>query len=244
MDNIVAYPRPSAWLAAMPEHCERCVTAHLCHPASEGYAGPAPTSERSQKRVHRGEPIYRAGDPLLNLYQLRSGSAKVRVTNLSGLEQITAFPVAGALMGLDGIETGIHTCDAIALEDSLVCLLPYAELMGNCRNDYGAALQFNRLIAHDSNQYCRLLLTLGCMSTDERVAGFLIGLSEQMAANGYSPLAFTLKMTREDIANHLGMKVETVCRVLARLQVAAMVKVSRRQLEIRNVEGLRQMSCQ
>jgi len=244
MDNIVAYPRPSAWLAAMPEPCERCVMAHLCHPASDGYAAPAPAIVRSQKRVRRGEPVYRAGDPLLNLYQLRSGSAKVRVTNLSGQEQITAFPVAGALLGLDGIETGIHTCDAIALEDSLVCLLPYVELMGNCRNDDGVAQQFNRLISHDSNQYCRLLLTLGCMTTDERVAGFLIGISEQMAANGYSPLAFTLKMTREDIANHLGMKVETVCRVLARLQGASMVKVSRRQLEIRNVEGLRQMSCQ
>ncbi|WP_454669489.1 helix-turn-helix domain-containing protein [Achromobacter kerstersii] len=244
MDNIVAYPSGPAWRTAVPPNCELCVMAHLCNPVSDGYAPQIPVPVRSQKLVHSGEPVYRAGDPLLNLYQLRSGSAKVRVTNLSGQEQITAFPVAGALLGLDGIETGIHTCDAIALEDSLVCILPYAELMGNCRKDYGVAQQFNRLIAHDSNQYCRLLLTLGCMTTDERVAGFLIGISEQMAANGYSPLAFTLKMTREDIANHLGMKVETVCRVLARLQVASMVKVSRRQLEIRNVEGLRQMSCQ
>lgn len=243
MDNIVVNPTSAAWQTAMPTRCTRCTMVRLCHPAHEGHPPSISTPSPSQRLVHRGEPVYRAGDPLVNLYLLRSGSAKVRVTNPAGLEQITAFPVAGTLLGLDGIETGIHTCDAITLEDSLVCILPYTELMGNCRNDYGAAQTFNRLIAHDANQHCRLLLALGCLTTEERLAAFLIGISDQMAANGYSPVAFTLKMTREDIASHLGMKVETVCRVLARLQVASMVKVSRRQLEIRNVDALRQMSC-
>ncbi|WP_258127635.1 helix-turn-helix domain-containing protein [Achromobacter anxifer] len=222
--------------------CEVCPLARICHAGHD--ADPMQMTEaRARRLVHQGEAIYRAGDALQNLYRLRSGSVKIRATNPAGLEQITAFPVRGAVLGLDAIETGIHTSDAIALEDSLVCILPFCELMGNCRQDFVAAQQFNRLIAHDINEGRNLLMALGCMTTEERVAHFLMGLSEQMAVNGYSPREFVLKMTRGDIASHLGMKVETVCRVLARLQDASLVSFSRRRLEIRNIEALRKISC-
>ncbi|WLW63462.1 helix-turn-helix domain-containing protein [Achromobacter aegrifaciens] len=222
--------------------CEVCPLARICHAGTDAGLAPAATPH-ARRLVHQGEAIYRAGDPLQNLYRLRSGSVKIRATNPSGLEQITAFPVAGAVLGLDAIETGTHTSDAIALEDSLVCILPFCELMGNCRQDFIAAQQFNRLISHDINEGRELLMALGCMTTEERVAHFLIGISERMVANGYSPREFILKMTRQDIANHLGMKVETVCRVFARMQDAALVSVRRRQLEIRNIEALRKISC-
>lgn len=221
--------------------CMSCVMARLCRaPSEEACLAPAARSRRS---VRRGEALYRAGDALHNLYLLRAGSMKIRVTNTSGLEQITAFPVAGSLLGLDAIETGIHTCDAIALEDSVTCALPYRELEANCERDADVGRQFHRLIAHDMNQCQRLLLTLGRMTTDERLACFLVDTSEQMAAHGYSPRKFVLKMTREDIANHLGMKIETVCRVFSRLQSASLLHVSKRHLEILDVEALRRMSC-
>ncbi|CAB3825871.1 helix-turn-helix domain-containing protein [Achromobacter pulmonis] len=221
--------------------CMSCVMARLCRaPSEEACLAPAARSRRS---VRRGEALYRAGDALHNLYLLRAGSMKIRVTNTSGLEQITAFPVAGSLLGLDAIETGIHTCDAIALEDSVTCALPYRELEANCERDADVGRQFHRLIAHDMNQCQRLLLTLGRMTTDERLASFLVDTSEQMAAHGYSPRKFVLKMTREDIANHLGMKIETVCRVFSRLQSASLLHVSKRHLEILDVEALRRMSC-
>ncbi|CAO3930133.1 helix-turn-helix domain-containing protein [Achromobacter mucicolens] len=222
--------------------CDRCALARICRAGSDAARPPPSDLVRCRRLIHRGESVYRAGDALQNLYVLRSGSVKLRATNRAGLEQIMGFPSAGALLGLDAIESGTHRCDAIALEDSLVCVLPFSEIMGRCRDDFSCAQQFHRLIAHDIDQYRRLLLTLGCMKTEQRVADFLVGMSDQMSANGYSPLAFTLKMTREDIANHLGMKVETVCRVLGRLQEAALVNVSRRQLQIRDVDALRQMS--
>ncbi len=243
MDTPVFFSDPRAGPATVPAECERCALARFCHSDGDGIAPLPARAVRCRRLVHRGESIYRAGDTLQNLYELRSGSVKLRVTNRAGMEQIMGFPAAGALLGLDAVETGAHRCDAIALEDSMVCILPFSDIMGKCRDDFGCAQQFNRLIAHDIDQYRRLLLTLGCMKTEARVADFLIGISEQMSANGYSPLVFTLKMTREDIANHLGMKVETVCRVLARLQGASLVRVSRRTLEIRNVEALRRMSC-
>lgn len=243
MDSPIVFSNARPLPAALPRDCERCILARFCHSTGDGFSSPVSSAVRCSRRIHRGESVYRAGDPLLNLYELRSGSVKIRVTNRAGLEQIMAFPAAGALLGLDAIETGTHRCDAIALEDSMVCILPFSDIMRKCRDDFSCAQQFNRLIAHDIDQYRRLSLILGCMKTEERVADFLIGISDQMSANGYSPVIFTLKMTREDIANHLGMKVETVCRVLARLQGASLVKVKRRQLEIRNVQALRQMSC-
>ncbi|MFY3309986.1 helix-turn-helix domain-containing protein [Achromobacter ruhlandii] len=225
---------------ALPRECASCEVVRFCHPLDA--VSLAPTM-RGRRGLRRGEALYRAGDALLNLYLLRAGSMKIRVTNTSGLEQITAFPAAGSLLGLDGIETGIHTCDAIALEDSVTCALPYRELQANCERDAEVGRQFHRLIAHDINQCQRLLLILGRMTTDERIASFLVETSEQMAAHGYSSRQFVLKMTREDIANHLGMKIETVCRVFARLQTASLLQVSKRHLEILDVDALRRMSC-
>jgi CRP/FNR family transcriptional regulator len=240
METISVSPETALPPQAAPAgDCAACPLARLCHPTEDA---PVPAF-RARRRVRQGEAIYRAGDALQNLYRLRSGSVKIRHTNPSGLEQITAFPIAGALLGLDAIETGAHASDAIALEDSLVCVLPYADLMRNCHQDFTAAQLFNRLIAHDINECRHLLMALGCMTTEERVANFLMGISRQMAANGYSPREFILKMTREDIASHLGMKVETVCRVLARLQAASLVQVRRRRLEIRDIDALRKMGC-
>jgi len=222
----------------LPRECASCEVARLCYPMDVISVAPA---TRGRRCVRRGEALYRAGDSLQNLYLLRAGSMKLRVTNMSGLEQITAFPASGSLLGLDAIETGIHTCDAIALEDSVTCALPYRDIQANCERDAEAGRQFHRLIARDINHCQRLLLTLGRMTTDERIANFLVETSELMAAHGYSPRKFVLKMTREDIANHLGMKIETVCRVFARLQRASLLQVSKRHLEILDFDALRRI---
>ncbi|WP_232311909.1 helix-turn-helix domain-containing protein [Achromobacter spanius] len=234
-----------------PGDCDACGMARICRagPAngawslhhSPTYASPLHQATRNWRLVHRGEPVYRAGDPLTNLYYLRAGSAKIRVTNPSGSEQIAAFPISGTLLGLDAIATGTHECDAIALEDSLVCVLPFNELMSQCSYDLAATKELNRLIAQEVNQFRRLLTALGCMTTEGRVARFLVNLSEQMAANGYSAREFTLKMSREDIANHLGMTIETVCRTFGRMRTASLLTVKGRNLQIRNLEALKKV---
>lgn len=242
MDMPTSAPPIAAPTGAAPgrHDCESCPMARVCHPAC---AEPAMTQgERGRRLLRRGEALFRAGDALQYLYQLRAGSLKIRVTNHAGLEQITAFPATGALLGLDAIESGFHACDAIALEDSLLCALPYAQLLANCGLDPLAARQFHRLIAHDINHCQRLLLTLGRMSTDERIASFLVETSEQMAAHGYSAREFILKMTREDIANYLGMEIETVSRVFSRLQAASLLQVSKRHLKLPDIDALRRMS--
>jgi len=215
----------------------------LCQIKNGGSHPPFSAYAFSRRTLRRGEALYRAGDALLNLYQLYAGSVKLRITNLSGIEQIVSFPTTGALLGIDGIETGTYTCDAIALEDSVVCMIPFSELASSSCNDAKMALRLNRAIAHEASHYRHLLMTLACLNSEERVASFLMDISEKMAANGYSPRQFVLKMTREDIAHHLGMKLETVSRIFTRLQTAHVLDVRRRHLNIRDPDALRKIGA-
>ncbi|MHA3902542.1 helix-turn-helix domain-containing protein [Castellaniella sp. WN] len=215
-----------------------CPVPDLCRNFKNGGHRSFPISSIDRRAIHRGQSLYRAGDTCVNLYQLYAGSMKLRITNCVGMEQIASFPMAGALLGLDGIETGKYMCTAIALEDSLVCVLPFSDLVAYSRTDAMAVLQLNRAIAQETNHYRRLLIVLASMNSEERIANFLLDISERMAASGYSPREFVLKMTREDIALHLGMKLETVSRAFTRLQLAHILDVNRRHLSIRDPEAL------
>ncbi len=233
-----------------PETCRlaatgACLAADLCRARSGASPAPFPPCAIPRRTLRRGNSLYRTGDTLVNLYQLYAGSVKLRISNPSGAEQIVSFPMAGALLGLDGIETGTYTCDAIALEDSVMCVIPFSELTARSCNDAKMARRLNRAIAQETNYYMRLLMVLSCMNSEERLASFLMEISEKMAASGYSPRQFILKMTREDIAHHLGMKIETVSRIFTRLQIAHVLDVRRRHLSIRDPDALRRIgTCQ
>lgn len=117
----VANPRSSA-------RCSSCAMRHLCMP--QGLAvDDMPKLEAlicTARSVRRGEALYRAGDPFDNLYAVRSGSLKTVMAHRDGREQVTGLRLAGDPLGLDGISTDTHTCTAVALEDSSVCIVPYA----------------------------------------------------------------------------------------------------------------------
>lgn len=199
------------------------------------------TAAFPRRWVRQGESLYRAGDALINLYQLYTGSAKLRTITCVGTEQVAEFPMAGALLGLDGIETGKYTCDAIALEDSMVRTIPFFDLLARCNADTETALRLNKAMAQETNHYRHLLLVLASMNSEERIASFLLDISERMATYGYSSREFVLKMTRADIACHLGMKLETVSRTFTRLQAAHILDVDRRHLNIRDHDALRKL---
>ena len=237
----ISAPSPPPPITCKMAAAGACSVPDLCLHAKYSGRHPFLTGVVNRRAVRRGQALYRAGDTLVNLYQLYAGSMKLRITNSAGTEQIASFPMAGSLLGLDGIETGHYMCDAIALEDSLVCVLPFSDLLACSRTDTEAALQLNRAIAHETSHYRRLLMVMASMSSEERIANFILTMSEGMATNGYSPHEFVLKMTREDIASHLGMKIETVSRALGHLQLAHIVDVSRRRLHIRDLKALSQL---
>ncbi|WP_417250892.1 Crp/Fnr family transcriptional regulator [Castellaniella sp.] len=218
-----------------------CSVADLCSNVRSNAQASFRIGSINRRTVRRGQALYRAGDTCVNFYQLYAGSLKLRMTNWAGEEQIASFPMPGALLGLDGIETGKYLCDAIALEDARVCVLSLSDLLACSRSGTEAMLQFNRVIARETSHYRRLLMVLANMSSEERIASFLLDLSERMASNGYSSREFILKMTREDIAHYLGMKIETVSRAFTRLQLANILDVRRRHLSIRDLDALKKL---
>lgn len=222
--------------------CARCNLRELCVP------GGIPASELERldalvamrRRVGRGAALYRGGDRFRSLYAVRQGSFKACLTGGDGREQITGFQLPGELLGLDGVAFDEHGVDAIALEDSEVCVLPYPDLERIARSFPPLQHQLHKVMSREIVRERDVMTMLGTMRAEERVAGFLVGLSERHRRLGYSATEFVLRMTREEIGNYLGLKLETVSRVFSRLGEAGLISVRGKHVDIVDPAGLRE----
>ncbi|WP_244816382.1 fumarate/nitrate reduction transcriptional regulator Fnr [Caballeronia sp. Lep1P3] len=192
----------------------------------------------STRAVRRGETLYRAGDAFQSVYAVRSGCFKTVVVHRDGHEQVTGFQLAGDALGLDGVSADSHTCDAIALEDSVVCIIPFDLLEVLCREVRAIQHHVHRLMSGEIVRESNLMLLLGTMSAEQRVAAFLLNLSTRMKARGYSPAQFVLRMTREEIGSYLGLKLETVSRMFSKLQKSGAVDARGKEVRILDQAGL------
>ncbi|KXU83613.1 Crp/Fnr family transcriptional regulator [Caballeronia megalochromosomata] len=186
----------------------------------------------STRPVRRGETLYRCGDPFQSLYAVRSGCFKTVVMHREGHEQVTGFHLAGDALGLDGVSADHHACDAIALEDSVVCIIPFDLLELLCREVRAIQHHVHRMMCGEIVRESSLMMLLGTMTAEQRVAAFLLNLSTRMKARGYSPAQFVLRMTREEIGSYLGLKIETVSRMFSRLQKAGVIDARGRDVRI------------
>lgn len=230
----VANPRSAA-------RCSNCAIQHLCIP--QGLAREdLPKLEAlicSARSVRRGEALYRVGDPFDNLYAVRSGSLKTVMAHRDGREQVTGMRIAGEPLGLDGISTNVHTCTAVALEDSSVCIIPYSALKHMCRETGALQDRLHRLMGEQLLRESSQMMVLGSLSADERVAAFLLDVSERNGQRGYSHAEFNLRMTREDMGSYLGMTLETVSRTLSRFQKRGLIDAQGKLIRIIDLDGLR-----
>jgi CRP/FNR family transcriptional regulator len=192
-----------------------------------------------RRKLKRGTDLYRAGESLAALYAIRSGFMKSCVLNVDGREQVAGFHMAGDLLGLDAIGGGSHTCDTIALEDTEVCEIPFASLEQLSRELPSLQHQLHRVMSREIVRDYGVMLLLGSMSAEERLAAFLLNLSQRFAARGYSPSEFRLRMTREEIGSYLGLKLETVSRALSSFHERELIKVRQKQVRIVDFPGLK-----
>nr|WP_224011508.1 MULTISPECIES: helix-turn-helix domain-containing protein [Paraburkholderia] len=216
---------------------------HLCMP--QGLAlDDLPKLEAlicTARSVRRGESLYRAGDPFDSLYAVRSGSLKTVMAHRDGREQVTGLRLAGDPLGLDGISTDTHTCSAVALEDSSVCIIPYPALKHLCRETCAMQDRLHRLMSEQLIRESSQMMVLGSLSADERVAAFLLDVSERNGLRGYSHAEFNLRMTREDMGSYLGMTLETVSRTLSRFQKRGLIDAQGKLIRIIDIDGLRHL---
>jgi CRP/FNR family transcriptional regulator, anaerobic regulatory protein len=192
----------------------------------------------AHRHVKRGDTLYRFGDRLGSIYPIRAGLFKVYATTERGDLQVTGFYMGGEIMGLDAVATQRHTSTATAIEDSEVCIVPFAKFEKLCMKTPTLQQHFRKVMAKEIAREQSMMLLLGSMNAEERVGSFLLNLSARLFARGYASSDFNLRMSREDIGNYLGLKLETVSRTLSGLQRQGLLDVHGKQLRILDIPGL------
>lgn len=194
------------------------------------------------RQVREGQALTHAGDTCRTLYVVRSGSFKVCMLDPSGSVQGLGFPMAGDTIGADGLASGYYGSEAIALEASDVVMISVEQMMQLSRDDPSAATLFHRMIGREIVRDQAVLCLLGSLSAEARVATFLLDLSDRHRWQGRSALSLALQMKRRDIANYLGLKIETVCRVLTAFACDGILRIEKRRIEIVDARGLRRIA--
>lgn len=195
-----------------------------------------------RQRIQAGQHVYRAGTAFHSLYAIRSGVFKLYRLSAEGKEQVMGFYLPGELFGLGGISTGSYALSAVALEDSHVCEVPFARLEELAQEIPALQRQIYRLLSTEILQDWDAMSVLGSMQAEARLAAFLQDLSERLQRRGFSPTQLHLSMSREEIGNYLGMKLETVSRTFSKLQKDGLVTVERRMLTILDMPGLKRLA--
>jgi len=221
--------------------CSNCNLRELCLPIGLSLNDIERVEDlvATRKRVKRGESLFRAGDRFESLYAVRLGFLKSTVMSSDGREQVTGFHMAGELIGMDGISSDKHSCDTIALEDTEVCVIPYDRIEEVASSVPALRNHFHRVMSREIVREHGVMLLLGSMHAEERLAAFLLNLSQRFEARGYSRSEFVLRMTRAEIGSFLGLKLETVSRVLSRFAGEGLIDVKQKHVRIISTEGLR-----
>ncbi len=234
---------PAAAQAKPAVACTSCCLKGVCLPCELGRADLDRFVEitAAKRRVARGASLYHNGDRFESLYAVHSGAFKTVGTSRQGDEKITGFHLSGELLGLEAINGGVHGYSAVALEDSEVCVIPFAQLEKLAMSVPALNHQLLRVISSDISRDQGLMLLLGSMTAEQRLAAFLLSLSRRHQKLGFSATRFVLRMTREEIGSYLGLTLETVSRILSRFQRDGLVAVQQRDIEITKADNLREM---
>ncbi len=221
--------------------CSECNMRELCLPfeLSDNDMGRLDSLIGGGRKLKRGQHLYRAGDSFGSIFAVKAGFFKTDVLTEDGRDQVTGFQMAGEILGMDGIGTETHTCNAVALEDSEVCLIPFAEL--EMLSSKIPSLQHNlhKVMSREIVRDHGVMMLLGTMRAEERLAAFLLNLSQRFTARGYSPSEFHLRMTREEIGSYLGLKLETVSRAFSRFQDEGLISVQQKHICILDIVRLK-----
>lgn len=223
--------------------CSSCNLRELCLPMglSSDEMSKLDNVISSRRRVKRGSSLFSTGDKFTSLYAVRSGFFKTCVTTADGRDQVTGFQMTGEIIGMDGIVSDRHSCDAIALEDAEVCIMPFDQVEELSREFTTLQHHVHKIMSREIVRDHSVMLLLGSMRAEERLAAFLLNLVQRLHARGFSQSELILRMTREEIGSYLGMKLETVSRTFSKFVDEGIIEVKQRYVHIKNTDGLRRI---
>ncbi|MDP2816886.1 MAG: helix-turn-helix domain-containing protein [Polaromonas sp.] len=230
-------------LPAMKVACSNCNLRELCMPVglSPQDLAHIDTLVSTRRKVKRGATLFRSGEAFDALFAIRSGFFKTCLNAEDGRDQVTGFQMAGEIIGLDGIVNDRHSCDAVALEDAEVCVMPFARIAEMAREIAPLQQHLHRVMSREIVREHGVMLLLGSMRAEERLAVFLLNLVQRLHARGFSSSELVLRMTREEIGSYLGMKLETVSRTFSRFADDGILDVRQRQVRILDLAALQRI---
>ncbi len=223
--------------------CSNCNLRELCWPVGLTPEELVRVDELvgTRKSVKRGALLFHTGEKFTSLYAIRTGFFKTCINTEDGRDQVTGFQMAGEVIGLDGIVNDQHTCDAVALEDAEVCVMPFDRIEEISREVNALQRHVHKIMSREIVREHGIMLLLGSMRSEERLAAFLLNLVLRLQARGFSKSELVLRMTREEIGSYLGMKIETVSRTFSKFSNDGVIEVNQRHIQIRDAEALQRI---
>jgi CRP/FNR family transcriptional regulator len=220
--------------------CMHCPFQHVCIPAQLEPIEILRFSDivRSTRQVKEGGTLYRSGDVFTSIYAIRTGCFKTVIVGKAGQEQISGFHLPGEFIGLDGIFDAIQACDAVAMQASSACVIPFGALEKIAREYPAIQRHLHRMLSREIRRESTVMTLLGTMSADQRLATFLLNMSERLSYMGHSSMKFKLPMTRDELGSYLGIKLETVSRMFSRFQRMGLLSNKGRHVFILDPKGL------
>ena len=220
--------------------CSSCSLDRICFPRGLSQNEIKHISQviKAKKILQRKEYIFREGDNFKGVLAIKSGTAKLVTDDHHGNEHILNILLPGELLGFDGLYNEKYQCSAIALETLSFCELPSQSMDDLLKN---VPTLTRELFRHSGEKIKedKELIVLTKRPAEERLAYFLISLSDRLKKRGFSPTEFTLSLTRQEIGNHLGLALETVSRLLKKFQQENLINVKTKHIEIKNITRLR-----
>lgn len=196
---------------------------------------------KRSRPLRRGDHLFECDQKFHSLFAVKTGSIKTYSLGPDGTEQVLGFHLPGELLGLDAIQGDTHRCSARVLETSSVCELPFDRLEELAGHIPSLQHQLFRLLSKEIGQDADMVALLGRSPADERLASFLLSLSERYHRRGFSAREFILSMSRQEIGSYLGLALETVSRLFTRFQDDGILQVDRKHITILDMDRLRQV---
>jgi CRP/FNR family transcriptional regulator len=230
-------------LEAIKGACSNCNLRELCMPVglSENDLVRLDDLVATRRKIKRGTTLFSNGEKFTSLYAIRTGFFKTCLASEDGRDQVTGFQMAGEIIGLDGIVNDQHSCDAIALEDAEVCVMPFDRIEEISREVTALQHHVHKIMSREIVREHGVMLLLGSMRAEERLAAFLLNLVQRLHSRGFSQTELVLRMTREEIGSYLGLKLETVSRTFSKFVDDGIVEVNQRHVKILDAEALHRL---
>lgn len=226
-------------------NCQDCGFSQLCLPFSLNDTEMTRLDDIIQRKrpLHKGDMLFEAGNVQKSLFAIRTGSFKTFTLTDQGEQQITGFHLPGDIVGFDGLNSQQHPSYAEALETAMVCEIPLPNLDSLLDQLPRLRQQMMRLMSQDIQSDQQMMLLLNRKTAEQKLATFLSQLAQRYASRGFSATEFRLTMTRSDIGNYLGLTVETISRLLSKMDKEQLIAVDGKLITLRDAPALSKLAA-